>query len=223
MLGQGVQIAMCLSVVVIVESFVGQPGRTPSGQPKKEITGYFLSQEFKRFAGAAGAVFNTYQFWTHTANSAFKFGTYVKPDNSQYAAKAPASSDSGAMFAATPSPSSVASSSVRPVLNWDSHIPIYDYRSERTFDPRVHLYPASYAKALPSHRDLPVRSLALVAYTTTKFILSNGDPGLGCNLMWAALLAAPPKSGLPEPPSPIKKLAVDRALDTPTKGSSKKR
>ncbi|KAH7906136.1 hypothetical protein BJ138DRAFT_1117846 [Hygrophoropsis aurantiaca] len=221
-LGNGAQMAMCVSVIVVVESFVGLPGKTPGGGPKKEITGYFLTQEFERFAAVAGAVFGHQRFWTHMVDNAFKFGTFVRPngEQSQYSVPAP-TPRSTSMFSATPSPSSAAGPSVRAVLSWDTHIPMYDYRSEKVFDPAVHLNPAMYGKALPSTTDLPVNSLALVAYTTSNFVLSNGDSGLGCNLMWAALLAAPTGSTLPDPPSPPGRSILPREPITPTKRSSK--
>ncbi|KAH7907988.1 hypothetical protein BJ138DRAFT_1103860 [Hygrophoropsis aurantiaca] len=206
LLGQGAQLATCVSVIVVEESFIGQPGTTPYNLPKKEITGYFLTQEFERFAGVAGAVFGEERFSTYSFNGAFKFGTYVDPNRTG------ASNHEGGMFSAKPSPSSASSPTPRAVLSYDSVVPLYDYRSERTFDPAIHLNPTMYGKLLPSHRDLPRHSLALVAYTTSKFGLRSGDIGLGCNIMWAALLATPPGSSLPEPPSVLEQSPTKAAI-----------
>ncbi|KAH7907846.1 hypothetical protein BJ138DRAFT_1209902 [Hygrophoropsis aurantiaca] len=217
-LGNGSQLAMCVSVIVVTECFIGKPGKTQNGNPKKEITGYFLAQEFERFAGVTGAVFGCQSFWTPTADSMFKFGTFVRSNNerSQYSIPAPRPQPATNMFSTTPSPSSAGYQSVRAVLSWDTAIPIYDYRSEKVFNPAIHLNPALYAKALPSHLDLPAHSLALVAYTTSKFALSTGDPGLGCNLMWAAVLGTPKGSELPDPPSPARRSVLPREPVTPT-------
>ncbi|KAH7906419.1 hypothetical protein BJ138DRAFT_1105166 [Hygrophoropsis aurantiaca] len=220
LLGNGAQTALCVSVIVVAESLIGQPGTNSAGFPRKEITGYFLAQEFERFAGCTGAVFNCDKFWTHMSNSAFKFGTFAGPgsdgSSSQFV-KAPPG-----MFAATPSPSGATSSSTRVVLNYDSVVPLYDYRAEIKFDANIHLDPARYGKLLPSHMDLPVHSLALVVYTTTKFTMRSGEVGLGCNIMWAALLAAPGGSKLPDPPFPMNGPDNDNELPTPSKVSTSK-
>ncbi|KAH7906037.1 hypothetical protein BJ138DRAFT_1105481 [Hygrophoropsis aurantiaca] len=225
--GLETRLAMCVSIVVVSECLIGQPGRYIGGGPRKEITGYFLSQEFERFAGAAGAVFHEDQFNIFAADNAFKFGTYYSPkqdtsDASEFSARAPVRAESS-MFTTNASPSSVASPSMRSVLPWNAVIPLYDFRSEKVFDPAIHFNPALYGKLLPSHKDFPATSLALVAYTTGKFINRNGETGLGGNLMWAALLAAPEKSGLPDPPSPVKRTAASKAPRTPTKASPSKR
>ncbi|KAH7904855.1 hypothetical protein BJ138DRAFT_1234730 [Hygrophoropsis aurantiaca] len=196
LLGQGAQLAMCVSVIVVEDCFIGQPGTAAYGGPKKEITGYFLTQEFERFAGAAGAVFGEEHFATYSFNGAFKFGTYVDPKSSQ----------------SKPSPSSVTSPTTRAVLSHQSVVPLYDYRSERVFDPAIHLNPTMYGKLLPSHRDLPRHSLALVAYTTTRFNMRSGDIGLGANIMWAALLAAPGGASLPDPPSLLEQSPTKAAV-----------
>ncbi|KAH7905440.1 hypothetical protein BJ138DRAFT_1118470 [Hygrophoropsis aurantiaca] len=221
----GSQLAMCLSVIVVVESCIGHPGRTPSGGGRKEITGYFLAQEFERFAGVAGAVFGHQHFWTQTNDSAFNFGTFVRNDGdkSKFSAPAPARPQTAGMFSSTPSPSSATGNRVRAVLASDSYIPLYDYRSEKTFNPDIHLNPALYAKALPSTDDLPPCSLALVAYTTTKFTLTTGNPGLGCNLMWAALLSNPPLAKEEKgarPVSPRKQKPANSVPVTSTKPSA---
>ncbi|KAH7905813.1 hypothetical protein BJ138DRAFT_1118140 [Hygrophoropsis aurantiaca] len=220
-LGLASQLAMCVSVVVINECYIGLPARHAGGTVRKEITGYFITQEFERFAGAAGAVYNIDQFSIFAADDAFKFGTFVKP-NQDASPSSKFSARTSSMFSSNASPSSVAAPAVRPVLPSDAVIPLYDYRSEKTFDPAIHLNPAMYGKLLPSHRDFPTGSLALIAYTTSHFTLRTGEPGLGGNLMWAALLAAPPKSDLPDPPSPVKKPAASKSLRTPTKASSSK-
>ncbi|KAH7903038.1 hypothetical protein BJ138DRAFT_1120807 [Hygrophoropsis aurantiaca] len=207
LLGDTMQLATCVSVIVVVDSFIGEPGRTAWG-PKKEITGYFLSQEFERFAGVAGAVFGGATYTTHTFNSAFKFGTFVDPRKSSSI-----QTSGSTMFSARPSPSSTTSTSptTRAVLSYDSVVPLYDYRSEHVFDPVIHLNPHMYGKALPSHRDLPKDSLALVAYTTTNFTL-RGEPAVGCNIMWAALLAAPKNAKLPDPPSMLEQSPTKAAV-----------
>ncbi|KAH7905162.1 hypothetical protein BJ138DRAFT_1231770 [Hygrophoropsis aurantiaca] len=225
-LGLASQLAMCVSIVVVSECYIGLPGRYSGGTPRKEITGYFLAQEFERFAGTAGAVFNADQFSTFVADDAFKFGTYYSPNQessngSTFSARAPVRAESS-MFSTNASPSSVAAPAVRPVLPYNAVIPLYDYRSEKVFDPAIHLNPAMYGKLLPSHKDFPAGSLALVAYTTGKYTLRTGEPGLGGNLMWAALLAAPKDPDLPDPPSPVKKLAASKAPRTPTKASPSK-
>ncbi|KAH7905087.1 hypothetical protein BJ138DRAFT_1118791 [Hygrophoropsis aurantiaca] len=206
LLGNGAQLATCVSVIVVEESFIGQPGKTAGGYPKKELTGFFLSQEFERFAGVAGAVFGRDNFFTYAYNSAFKFSTYVDMN------KKPSSDSNDSMFSVRPSPSSRSSPTSRAVLSYDSVVPLYDYRSERVFDPAIHLNPQMYGKLLPSHRDLPRRSLALVAYTTTNFSLRSGESGLGCNIMWAAVLAAPKDSGLPDPPSLLEQSPTKAAV-----------
>ncbi|KAH7909684.1 hypothetical protein BJ138DRAFT_1196291 [Hygrophoropsis aurantiaca] len=114
LLGQGAQLATCVSVIVVEDCFIGQPGSTAFGAPRKEITGYFLEQEFERFAGAAGAVFARDNFWTYTFNGAFKFGTFVDTNKTQ------GTSRNLGMFSATPSPSSASAPATRAVLSHDS-------------------------------------------------------------------------------------------------------
>ncbi|KAH7917722.1 hypothetical protein BV22DRAFT_1052234, partial [Leucogyrophana mollusca] len=217
--GGGMNTATC--------SHVGRPTATSSGGVRKEISGYFHAQEFERFAGALGAIVHQTELWANAPNSSMVFNTLAAPtsgstsggtDVSSFPSPVKAKpSPSSGYFSTVLSPATSSSSVKKNVLPWDSvgcTVPVYDYRREKDFDPAVHLQPGLYGTTIPSHLDIPVDSLALVAYTVSIYNRSVGSPpkGIGCNIMWAALLGAPAGSSLPSPPLP------GPTLDSPSRG-----
>ncbi|KAH7918323.1 hypothetical protein BV22DRAFT_1134676 [Leucogyrophana mollusca] len=71
--------ALCISVILVNSSFVGRPNNNSAGGPRKEIRGFFHSQEFERFAGMLGAVFHGQEFWVDAQNMCMRFYTLPAP------------------------------------------------------------------------------------------------------------------------------------------------
>ncbi|KAH7918706.1 hypothetical protein BV22DRAFT_1134392 [Leucogyrophana mollusca] len=231
--GGGWKTVTCVSVVVVDGSHIGQPTATSSGCPKKDVTGYLHSQEFERFAGTLGAVFHQQTFWVNAQDSSISFGTMVgnapgavkSEFTSQLSPARAKQTTTASFFSSVPSPAAASTSSRRNVLPWDAVVPIYDYRQETVFNPAVHLEPENFARAIPSHLDLPKHSLAMVAYTLSTFEMTNSEcqKGLSCNIMWAALLGVPANAQLPPSLASPVNSQPDRNIDnaipsTPSKG-----
>ncbi|KAH7908103.1 hypothetical protein BJ138DRAFT_1103794 [Hygrophoropsis aurantiaca] len=220
--------ALCFSVMVCTSSNLGRPILAQTGAPRKEIAGYFLSQEFERFAGAAGVICGETELWSSMYNSAFKFSTLSGTVNSGITEpRAPRPSatptKTGGMFSAATSPIAVQNVQRRSVLAHDAVVPIYDYREEKVFDPAIHTNPTSRFRPISSHLDVPVDSLMLVAYTMSRYNRDAGNPStaVGGNIMWVAVLGLPENATLPGDNSLFKSFKASSQGGSPSKSKGK--